>query len=607
VTAGAVMALPDGGRVHGVRRWLPWSALGATGPLVRLVILGGSSVRAAAILAGVAVVWAMVLAVLVARSRSSYVVLPLVGILAVLVTGPFLGRDSLVVGVAGVLVVDAAIRRSEPSLPWHRRGSGVSVLALVVLVAAEYHWMGNVELWEVGLLLALAYGLAVAPLPLLFTPSASAAVAAVPSTAELRRRWHLLAGRVRRVAAHPATRSWAVGGLIGLAWAPVYWRLVNTSPAVAVLGINDFPLHLEVARDFSLVPFRTNAPHFLFHAVTAAWSLVLSSSVAPVVALSSATALSYVALVTLFEAPSRAGERLSTSWAQWLALGYFFAETPTLLALFTGLIPSTSPLYTVHWWPNPTWLMALPFMFLTLPLIERVIDDAVDERDSSAGVMLGAVTVLGAIAKPGLALCLIPALPVYALFVRRSGAVAFRRLLLWCVLPGAAVIVWQTWFLGLSSASQFSSGWTIDPIVDAPFGWSNIGVEFFAPFLPVVLAAVATRGRFFRERSVQLVLLCSTIAYPLMLFVRETDERAQHGNLAVPTQACMTLLIALAVRSLAQEASSAVRERSDAGRRPPALVVVSAVVAAAFLAAGVLSLLDGVGAVHVPIDWLETI
>jgi hypothetical protein len=585
------------------RRWSPWAALGAAGASLRLFDQGGTAARAAVVLLGVAVIWALALAVLSvlgAPPVGVVLILAILSVASIVFTRPFLGRDSLLVGVAGVMVLDATFRRKRPSLPWLPRGSGVSLPALMVLVLAQYRWVSGWTLPGVVGLLLVAYTLALMPLPALFAPSAAewARVRSASATA-----WP----RLKAIAGTSAARTFTIATALGLVWAPVYWRLVNASPTINVFGINDYPLHLEVARDFSLVPFRTNAPHFLFHAATAAWDLIVSSAIAPILTLSSATALSYVAVVVLFRQPSRGGVQLSAAGARVLALGYFMIETPALLALYWGAIPSTSPIYTVHWWPNPTWLVALPFMFFTLPLIERVIDGAGGGRDERAPWLLGIVTVLGAIAKPGLALCLVPALPVYLVLVRKAGALALRRAVTWCVVPGAAVIVWQTWFLGLSSASQFSSGWTIDPVVDAPFGWSNVGVMFFMPFVPVLLALGVGRGAFLRERSVQLVLLCTTFALPLMLFVRETDERAQHGNLAVPMQACMTLLVALAIRFLGQHAVSSWRRHRAEGVPLPTSTVISAVAGCFFLAGGVLSLLDGVGLIHVPVDWLQLI
>ena len=396
----------------------------------------------------------------------------------------------------------------------------------------------------------------------------------------------------------------AVGLVIALLWSPVVHRLV-TDWRSRVLGINDYPLHLQLADAFSIVPYVNNSPHFLFHAVTAFWSSVLPSPTAAVVTVVMFIWATFVAVAVLMEQSGVDGAALGTRTATALAAWYFLAETPALFALWSGVVPSTSPIYTVHWWGNPTWLAAFPFVVITIPLIERALAEPDRERWSGWATALVVVTTVGAIAKPALAIPLIVGVPAYAFLVRRLPAATAWRLIGATSAPAAVVVAWQTWFLSTSSASRFGSGVTFKFIVDAPFGWSNVGLVWALPVL-LPLAAMLIAGRaYWREPAVQLVLTLLAVAVPVMLFVTERGGRSSDGNLAVPTQACMALWILVSVRVAAQHIDRALRAGGMRALRPSMWVGLA--VAVAFSAGGVLSYLHALDVADVPVDWVLAI
>lgn len=584
------------------RNLVPWAMLGAIGAVWRLMALEPPRTSEAVTLVVVALVWAIVLRLLATRpisAGSRVVLVGAAGLLLLAVAGLWVGRDSLLVALGGVLVVDASWPLQRPSLPWQRSRRFVAPLAVIALVVAQLQWVRLLPLPTVLALTAVAYLLALLPDPRVPERWRSAVASGSSSLISvLRSAW----GR-------RGVRVWVgIGALaLGVAalWSPVIEHLV-TDPEFRVLGINDYPLHVEVGGRFSLFPYVNNAPHFLFHAATATWHLVFSLETAAVLAICSAITLSFVAVVVLMRQPTRVPPRLPLGMAVVVALWFFLAESPGLFAIWWGWVPSTSPIYTLHWWANPTWLTAMPFVVLTLPLVEAAIDAASARRRTAWPlVALGVVTVLGAVAKPALAIPLVPALPLYLVVVRRLPWDVVRTVLLWCAVPAGLIVFWQTWFLDSSDASQFSSGFTVEFIVDAPFGWSNVGWVFLFPFVLIVLAMALAGRDFFRDRSAQLVLTCLVFALPLMLFVNETGERSVHGNFAVPAQGCMTLLVLVSVRITACQLLDAWRTRSE--RRSAVVVVVVAAVALAFLAGGILSWLDGVGGASVPVDWLDNI
>lgn len=413
---------------------------------------------------------------------------------------------------------------------------------------------------------------------------------------------------LRRVGSARSVQLLARGLAIGLIWSFTLWRLVTRGDQVTVLGINDYPLHIESARSLSLLPLHLNVPEFLFHLAARGGQVVVGPRLGPVAALVGFIAITYMSLVVLMREPSRhEAQVLPRRTAELVAAGYFFLESPVLILLTIHALSPTTPFFAVHWWGNPTFVASLPFTFLALPLISRAIESSelgterwVSLRDRCT---LALVVVLGTLAKPTFTLVLLPALPIYLIAVRRCTAVTFWRLARSAVAPVAAVVLWQTWFLGSGQSGEFRSGWTIEFFVEPIFGWHRMGPAFWSPLVLVLLAAWSSAGRFLRERSVQLVLVALGVALPLMLTVRETGDKAGVGNMAVPTQACVSVLLVLALRTIAWEAVALYHRPSDRSRVRPLWVWTTGAVVVAMLVAGGLSLLDGSGLLDVPADW----
>ena len=199
---------------------------------------------------------------------------------------------------------------------------------------------------------------------------------------------------------------------------------------------------------------------------------------------------------------ARQGPPASAHGHPGLALGYFLAESPTLLLIWTGVLAETTPFLAVHWWGNPTWLIALPFTLLALPMVDEFLSPpATSSPHPARRWLLTAVLVLGLVAKPALGLCLVAAVPML-LLIRRADRATWERAAAWIVVPTAAVVAWQIWFLRTSPRSQFGSGWTFDPVVEPVPGWDGIlSPLFWGPFVAIIVLAIwSSRGRFWRSR-----------------------------------------------------------------------------------------------------------
>jgi hypothetical protein len=412
---------------------------------------------------------------------------------------------------------------------------------------------------------------------------------------------------VRRTAARPMAQVVAAGVAVGVLWSLTFWRLVTRGDEVTVLGINDYPKHLASAQLFRLAPFRLNIPEFLCHAVTKGYELAFGIRLGSVVALVSFTTLAYVGVVlVLLERPRARGEVLTRKAAMALAAGYFVMESPVLALLLLRMVPADTPFSTLHWWGNPTYVAAMPFAFLALPLINRAVD-ASEAGDGSWPARarlrwLTTVVVLGTLAKPTFTLMLLPALPVY-LLLRRVRFITLWRLGLWAVLPTALVVAWQMWFLGTGQSGDFQSSWTFDPPVEPIYGWAKAGPVFAFPILLIGLALVISNGAFARERSVQLVATTLLFAVPLMLTIRETGDKRGEGNMAVPAQACIGVMLVLVVRTMAWEALASWRRHRGDGRPLGWRFWLASVVGSALLVGGAVSLLDGAGVLQARAIW----
>jgi hypothetical protein len=165
--------------------------------------------------------------------------------------------------------------------------------------------------------------------------------------------------------------------------------------------------------------------------------------------------------------------------------------------------------------------------------------------------------------------------------------------------PTVLLVAWQTWWITATDSELWSSGYVFAPIGGPPFGWRQLGWVYWSTVVWVPLAVVVTRGAWLKERLVRLAWCCLVFALAIFLLFRETGARAGHGNLGVPLQVCMVVLILLAMGAVAREAV-------DAWRRPtgrPRWLLPVGVLLGAFLVGGAISYLDAIGWIHIPIRW----
>lgn len=600
-------------------RILAWTVGGATD----IVVSPAAGDQALLWVSGAVGLW--LVASLLVRERAELQLAVLVGgaALTVVASAPNVGREIGVLTAASAVVARAALVSWAPWRGWPPRRHQVVPLGLLGVVAAALAWRSTAAP-------ALPLVILIASLVVIELHHRSSVVARwcdeEPrrlAQAAGRRAWSAgrwVGGVARRsaIAGRPVLLrawGWAVrwGPLAGWSllvaamWTPAFWLLCTELDDFTILGINDVPLHLDVVATTSLVPPVFESPHLLFHVAGRALSWPFGEPGGSVAVMVLSVAGVCGVLARWFARPVGPGRALSAAAAAVVAAGYLFLETPAVVARWLDVTGPDQPFYSIHWWANPTWLLALPFAFATFSLLEGVTADLRDGATVAPARLVGlaVVVVLGALAKPSLALVLLPVLPIHlAVSVgtsswRRWGPVAVA-----VVVPCAVVVAWQTWFLAVAPASRFSSSWIIDPVVQPVFGWdATLHPAFYLPLLPVGAALVLTRGRFLREPSVALALACGAVAVPLMLTVRETGERAGHGNFAVPAQTVLAVLVALSVRSLAVLAVEAVRAQRPRPAWARASLVVVGLLVLAFALGGVVSYLAAIGMLDLPLTW----
>lgn len=389
--------------------------------------------------------------------------------------------------------------------------------------------------------------------------------------------------------------------LVGALWSPVLWRLATRGEAYTVLGINDFPLHVEVAERTTLIPLHIESPHLLFHVGVALTRGVVGLQAAPTFVVGLAVAATAWMVMWCF-VDGADGPALTPGRAIVVACVFFLSESPAAVAAWAGWIGPTQPFMTLHWWGNPTWLVALPSAVGALVVATRLFAAAPARlRGMRSGVPLAVVVGVGALAKPAFVLCLLPGLVLFAVANRRTVSRAHVLATLPAVAVGTIVLVWQMWFLAESPDSKFSSGWTFDPIVAPVYGWGRIGLVFLLPLLLPALAATWCRRSFLARISVRLLLACTVFAAAIMLCINETGERSTHGNFAVPMQTCATLLVVAAIKEL----SIAVPEqlRTLGGVRRWAAIGATTGAAAVFMAGGAVTYAGAMGIVSDRVRW----
>lgn len=400
-----------------------------------------------------------------------------------------------------------------------------------------------------------------------------------------------------------------VGIVMAALTAPIYWRLIG-DPTVVVSGVNDYQGHVIRAELIRFWPPRVASPHFLFQlAIRLLWPLV-GVQVAVTSVLTVSTGFLGSILVGIGRRQSPDGRALGRYPSMLLPFAYVLAESPALLiptapdwwGRAVGFDTNgTGPGYVpFHVWGSPTGVLLLPFAFLTV----RLLLDTFDEMDAASPQLvirpweLAWVTLVGTAVKPAVSLCLLPAALIYMLVTRRVTARTIRTIGLWCLLPGAAVIAFQMWFLRSGVSSLETESWRIHPF------WilSRAGLDRPAAWPLVVFLGLcwwAGRSRYLRDPWVLLTSIAVLVSLVPAFVLQETGAKAEHGNLAQSFFFCLVLLTVGSMRFAGLELADVARGRRESGAAPPLWSACMVLFGSLCLLAGLLSYLDAVGVLRV--------
>ena len=523
--------------------------------------------------------------------------------------------------VAGALVPPAVASVAGPGSTWPRRSTRPMVWVLPATLLVGAVWAGTSSVATSALaaapagIVGLAYLTGWAPL-----------VAADRATLDALDRFDALVQRIARrtgatgrllaARALGARRDLrAAGGMrevagtagaaaIAAAWtAPMFHHLVQ-HPTEPVMGVSDFAFHLELARDMSLWPFHLTMPHPVFHLAVRALDPVLGLAASPVVLLSLSCAVAAAVLVRFAREGAHGRDPLGPVAAALFAVGFFASESPVVLLQWIGLA-DPAPFAPVHLWGSPTETVALATALVLLPLLVRVTSGPGTTPASYRRAptwSLATAVVVATLAKPAMTIVLVPGIALHLVVTGRWTGRTVRHLALWFALPAIAVTGWQTWFLETGQSPRLRTGFTIDPfaLLDTTYRWGEGGALFWTAVLVVAAAIVVGRRRFVGEPIVSLTLCAMLFAVALLLLMRETGERALHGNLAKPAYHCWVVLWILAGRFWLVELRDALRSGDPAARRRAAGIAAAATVV---LVSGVLAHLEATGVMTLPDAW----
>lgn len=367
-------------------------------------------------------------------------------------------------------------------------------------------------------------------------------------------------------------------------------------------GYNDHEIHLEQAEGTSLLPPRINAPHPVYQLIVRSLSLVLPVGAAAVVVLSAAAATTSTIIHTWARRESVLGPALPAWGAAAVAGLVLVMETPVAMLNTFGVLDPPRTFMASQLWANPTDVVVMP---LALLMIQVGVQFASEEpapafRPSRTTLLLLLLSVVVTLTKTAASLALVPGVFIYLLVTGRLSRLRLVRFAVWCLVPVAAVMLWQSWFVRTSEISQelgyTSYGLAIDAFRYVPLmGFGPSGPWFFwTPLLPIALAVWAGRRRFLQHPPIQVCLAALPGTLFLALFVTETGLDVDGQDLMRPLVFSVLPLLYLSVVALAQ---SVARVRGRAGRSinaAPWLVPV-AVVAALWLVGGAFLYLDAIG------------
>lgn len=494
----------------------------------------------------------------------------------------------LVAGLSLVLLQQILV--SGPARRGVSATAGGPVLAAGVVVAAQVAWTSALLGWTLGLLVTSAVVLLTASeAPKWFEPLDRATGAVVSAGAMLRQ----LVGANAHEASAAARQSWSatISWLSGqranlvlptaaalgaaLFTAPIFWRYASGPPDV--VHVTDYDTHLRLAAQIDLFPLYLTTPHPIFHLSVRVVSLVLGQPLAATVVLAGSSAMLVGVLVWLctidFGGRAPVGKKVGVAFA----LGYFFVESPGMIAAAAQLGSRSSWVMLNHAFSSPTDTLQLPFIVLLVALCGLAIG-ATPERAPS-GLLLAAVCIFSTLMKPSILVPLMIAIPV-VLLLGRAESWRWRRCA-WVMLPGAALLAWQTWFLEVGAAGVPRAEIAIRPFEAVQLlGLSRANFLILAPAGVVLLALWAAPRRYLADPMIRLSLVSTAVAVAVMLLLNETGARRTDGSFTKPATAAWIVLHVMSWRFLLGEAIAQSR-----GRRSPVWVWI----AVAFLAIGVIS------------------
>ena len=631
-----------GTRSHlGTKAVVAWS-LGVGGVVVPLHSQGNGGQWGGAIVAAAAllILGCLNLALLSGRQKL-WVFVALTGLGEVL-SVRFIGRAPMIIAATGTALASAAMlptgfttKRGASSTVSRLVVAGLAADALVLLVSRGYA-AGSV------LLIALAALMAgqqwrpqhLAPIERRLGPLSAAAEKAVSA---VRRR---VAATTRAVGSGlgtsaraairagasalsawrhmcAGTRGWVVsranrpiittGVIISLLSGPIFWRLV-VDPSVLIRGTNDINSGLPRIRWIRFWPFRMSVAHPVWFVVIRGLSSITGEVAAVTLVGALSTGAAAAVLITMCRSKWDRTPAVGWPLAVGVGLGYMFLESPALLLSRSGNLwgryTEASHLargtgyFPLHQWGTPTIVMSLPFAFLLLAWLLRVLDEVEDPLAPRGGWhrrSLGVLTVFISLLQPATTLALIPAVPIYLIVSRRWSLASVKAVGRWFVLPGGAVCLAQVWFLASNVSPYERATWLWRPF----WSWHYFGLDrpvFWSMLILPILCLTSGRIRYLRQPAVAVSLIGLVVSMvPFLLLEQTTVALVHDGDLGVPPLMAGILLFTASLRFLAIEFQSLWNRQHEPAFKLPRWTFAVGLVLAIMFCAGVLDFLAASG------------
>ncbi|MFZ4432498.1 MAG: hypothetical protein ACOYOQ_04785 [Microthrixaceae bacterium] len=471
------------------------------------------------------------------------------------------------------------------------KGPG-SLPGMAVLFAAQVLWWQTGSAWAT-VVVAIAAALTAPSVGLSIQGTTTCARA---GRAVGRRASELSAiGAAAAAEAAQAAGAWIVrwkvelrtGVIAAAATTPVAWRL-SSDPAVVVRGVNDFEQHWQRVEALSLSPFFMSVPHPTFHVSTAIAHLVLSPAGAMTAVMVLTVGAGAAVLVRIGRTSVLGNGPLSAPQSVlFCAVVLLFASPAVLTSVGPAWwqrpdgfekIGRGAGYLPMHVWGSPTITMAFP-MFMALVVAAIALRD----RPSSRGrrVLVVVLSLVATLTLPAAMLGLAPALALWAITpaVREGGPMADRRSVtgrlgpaMWLLVPGAAVVLWQIWFLSTSQSLYEETTWQWQPLW--AFDYFQLGRPLNWALLAVPISSWWLGGRsYLADRAVRWCGLAVAVAAVPAFLLQETGWKATHGGLLLGFYASLSLLCAFSVRFVMATWNQRRRDNPDA--RPSAAMLVA--------------------------------